>query len=244
MPIFRLNLSAMPTSGFPIEKFHFKSNSLLDDLPKKDLEILHSSMTFKKLKKGQSIFIEGAYPAGVFYLKKGRVKKYKADKDGREQIIYVCNSGELFGYPALLSAETYSDSAASMEDSVVGFIGKDVFLKLVEQSPAFSAGLLKNLSHEFGVLENTIASFAHKSVRERLALSLLILKEKFRVKGTDGDRVEITMSREDLSNIVGTAVETLVRLLHDFKEEGLIETQGRKIIVINAKVLVKIANLY
>jgi CRP-like cAMP-binding protein len=234
----------MPTPEFPIERFHFKSNSLIDELPEKDLEILQSNMVLRKFKKGQTIFIEGTYPSGVFYLKKGKVKKYKADRDGREQIIYVCNSGELFGYPAILGDEAYSDSASSMEESLIGYIPKQAFLTLIEKSPVFSAGLLKNLSHEFGVLENSIASFAHKSVRERLALSLLILKEKFRVKGEEKLPVEITLSREDLSNIVGTAVETLVRLLHDFKDEGLIKTQGRKIIIVNAKQLVKIANLY
>lgn len=197
-----------------------------------------------KFKKGETIFREGSFPSGIFYVKKGKVKKYKTDQDGRQQIIYVCNSGELLGYPALLSEEAYSDSASALEDSVLAFISKETFLRVLDQSQILSYRLLKNLSHEFAVLENSIANFAHKSVRERLALSLLILKEKFMDKNNPDAFAEITLSREDLSNLTGTAVETLVRLLHTFKDEGLIETQGRKIRIIDAKGLVKVANFY
>jgi CRP-like cAMP-binding protein len=233
----------MPTS-FPIDKFHFKSDSILEGLPEKDMEALKSKMVSYKFKKGKMIFSEGTYPSGIFYLKKGKVKKYKTDRDGREHIIYVCNSGELLGYPALLSEETYSDSATALEDSELEFIPKDAFFKILEKSPILSTRLLKNLSHEFAVLENSIINFAQKSVRERLALSLLILKEKFRDKSNPNASVEITLSREDLSNVTGTVVETLVRLLHDFKEEGLIETEGRKIRILDAQKLVKVANFY
>ncbi len=230
--------------SFPIDKFHFNSDSILEGLPENDMEALKSKMVSYKFKKGKMIFSEGTYPSGIFYLKTGKVKKFKTDQNGREHIIYICNGGELLGYPALLCEEPYSDSATTLEDAVLEFIPKDAFLKILVQSPILSTRLLKNLSHEFAVLENSIVNFAHKSVRERLALSLLILKEKFRDKNNPNASVEITLSREDLSNVTGTVVETLVRLLHDFKDEGLIETEGRKIRILDAKKLVKVANFY
>ena len=197
-----------------------------------------------KVKKGQTIFSEGTSPNGIFFLKSGKVKKYKTNRDGKEQIIYICSDGELLGYPALLSDEPYSDSAAALEDSIIGFISKNDFLYILEESKVLSKKLLINLSHEFGVLVNGIASFAHKTVRERLALSLLIMKDKYKPETEDGKLVEINLSREDLANLVSVAVETLVRLLHDFKEEGLIETEGRKIRIIDTKKLIKVANFY
>lgn len=227
-----------------IEKFDFKSDSVLKGLPKNDLVFLKNSMLKRKYKKGQRIFVEGAYPSGIFFLKKGKIKKYKADYDGKEHIIYIFNSGEFIGYPALLSEESYFDSAAAMEDCDVAFIPKNAFLEVLFKSPILSNSLLKNLSHEFGVMVNSVANFAHRSVRERLALNLLILKDKYRVKGNESKPVEINLSREDLSNLVGTAVETLVRLLHDFKDEGLIETEGRKIRILNVSRLLKVANFY
>lgn len=227
-----------------VEKFDFKSASVLKGLPKDDLVFLQESMVHRNYKKGQLVFIEGAYPAGIYYLKKGKIKKYKTDYDGKEHIIYICNSGELFGYASVLSEEPGHDSAAALEDSSVGFIPKDVFLEVLGRSAVLSTRLLKNLSHEFGVMLNSVASFANRSVRERLALSLLILKDKYRVKGNESKPVEINLSREDLSNMVGTAVETLVRLLHDFKEDGLIETEGRRIRILDTNRLVKVANFY
>jgi CRP-like cAMP-binding protein len=233
----------MPTKRL-IEKFDFMSDSVFMGLPKEDLAFLESKMVHRKYKKEQRIFVEGSMPTGIYYLKSGKIKKYKADRDGEEQIIYICNSGELLGYPALLSEEPYSDSAAALEDCIVAFIPKDDFLQVLSQSHILSNKLLKNLSHEFGVLLNSIVTFAHRSVRERLALSLLILKDKYRIKGNESKPVEINLSREDLSNLVGTAVETLVRLLHDFKDEGLIETEGRKIRILDVKRLAKVANFY
>lgn len=233
----------MPKS-FPIDKFHFRSNSILEGLPKDEWEYLNQRMLNQKLKKGQNIFVEGTNPNGIYFVIKGKVKKYKSNREGKEQIIYICNAGELLGYPALLSNESYSDSAAAIEDSIIGFISKTDFLYILDRSTILSKKLLINLSHEFGVLINGIASFAHKSVRERLALSLLILKDKYRVKDEENKPVEINLSRENLANIVGIAVETLVRLLHDFKDENLIETEGRKIRILDVKKLVKVANFY
>src|SRR6187549_3009395 len=111
----------MPTS-FPVDKFHFRSDSVFEDLPKGDIEFLESKMREQRYKKGQTIFVEGTFPPGIFYVKKGKIKKYKTDRDGKEQIFYVCNAGELLGYPALLSEEAYSESASALEDSVVALI--------------------------------------------------------------------------------------------------------------------------
>jgi CRP-like cAMP-binding protein len=228
---------------FPTHDFDFKSHSLFDGLPHEDLEYINSVMNIKKIKKGTTLFIEGSFPSGVHYLISGTVKKFKSDKLGKEQIIYICNTGELLGYRSLLSESYYSDSAMALEDITVGFISKQEFIALLENSMVLSKRLLKNLCHEFAVLENSILSIAHKSVRERLALNLLILRDKYKNKFQKDELIEITLTREDLSNMVGTAVETLVRLLRDFKEEKLIETEGRKIRILNPEKLLVIANL-
>lgn len=229
---------------FRIENFNFKSDSLFQGLPERDLSELERNMVLQKYRKGQVIFVEGTFPAGIFYLKKGRIKKYKTDREGKEHILYICNEDELLGYSAVLCEEVFPDSASTLVESIVGFIPKDIFLKVISQSSILSNRLLKNLSHEFGVLVNSNASFVHKSVKERLALTLLILKEKFRDRENADEHipVEITLSRKDLSGITGAAVETLVRMLQQFKAEGLIAIHGRKILILDARQLEKIAN--
>jgi CRP-like cAMP-binding protein len=211
-------------------------------LPPEDFALLTANKTEQAYDKGEIIFREAAYPYGIFYIIEGKVKKYKVDKKGREQIIYVANKGELLGYHAILSEDRYPDSASALEKSKLAFIPKEDFLNTIQQSPVLNRRLLKTLSHEFAVLANSISIFAQKSVRERLALQLIVLREKYKENFQPGMPVEINISRDDLANIVGTVRESAVRVLAEFKEAGIVKTKGRKIIVIDVNELIKIAN--
>jgi CRP-like cAMP-binding protein len=233
----------MPTS-FPSEKFQFKSSHFFAGLTKEEQAILMAHSVTHVYKKGEIIFREGSIPTGIYFLKEGKVKKYKTTNEGGEQIFYICNKGELMGYHAMFSEEHYPDSAATLEKSEITFFPKEDFLVVLNSSSELSKWLLKLLSHEFSVFINNITSLAKKSVRERLALGLLILNEKYKVNGNENAPSEINLSRGDLASMIGTAKETLVRLLHDFKDEELIETNGRMIKILDKKGLVKVANFY
>ena len=227
---------------FPIDQWDFKSQSILVNLPEEDFALLTAHQTEQAYGKGEVIFREGAYPTGIFYIKKGKVKKYKVVENGGEQIIYVANTGELIGYHAILSEERFPDSAAVLEESVITFIPREDFLDTLQQSVILSRRLLKTLSHEFTVLANGLTLFAQRSVRERLALQLIVLREKYKMNFQPGMPVEIDLSREDLANLVGTVRENIIRILSEFKEEGILTTKGRKIVVQDVKKLIEIAN--
>jgi CRP-like cAMP-binding protein len=227
---------------FPIEKWDFKTESILADLPSDEYELLTRNKTEQSFKKGEIVFREGFYPSGIFYIIDGKVKKYKVDKDGREQIIYVANSGELVGYHAILAEDRYPDSASTLEHSAITFIPKEDFLMVLQQSSVLNNRLLKTLSHEFSVLANSVTLFAQKSVRERLALQLIVMREKYKVNFEPGMPIEINLSRDDLASLVGTARENVVRVLTEFKEGQILETKGRKIIVLDIRKLIAIAN--
>lgn len=227
---------------FPIDKWDFKSGSILADLPAGDLERLMTHKSEHLYKKGEILFREGAYPSGIYYIVEGKVKKYKTDRSGKEQIIYVANTGELLGYHAILSEYRYPDSAATLEDSTIAFIPKEDFILTLQHSSVLNNRLLKTLSHEFAVLANSITLFAQNSVRERLALQLIVLREKYKVNFEPGMAVEINMSRDDLASLAGTARENVVRILSEFKEAGIVETKGRKIVITDINKLVALAN--
>lgn len=227
---------------FPIDKWVFKSSSILSDLPAEEMEMLFVNKTEKKYNKGEIIFWEGAFPFGIFYIVEGKAKKYKLDKSGKEQIIYVANAGELLGYHAILAGERYPDSAAALEDSLIAFIpGKD-FQNVLQNSEILNRRLLKALSHEFTVLTNNLSLFSQKSVKERLALQLIVLREKYKKNFKSGMTVEIKMSQEDLANLVGTVRENITRIMAEFKDEGIISTKGSKITVLDVNKLITIAN--
>ena len=227
---------------FQLDKWDYKTNSVLTDLPDEELEILFARNSEHVYSKGQIIFREGAYPTGIFYIKEGKVKKYKLDKDKKEQIIYIANTGELIGFHALLAEEQYPDSASVLEDSRIAFIPKENFLEVLNTSKTLAWRLLKTLSHEYTVFTNSLALFAKRSVRERFAMQLVLLREKYKQNFVPGMEVEINMSREDLASLVGAARENIVRLLKDFKQDGILETKGRKIIIKDINKLISIAN--
>jgi CRP-like cAMP-binding protein len=233
----------MSISGlFPIDKWNFKSQSIFYDLSEEDHALFLSHQSEQAYRKGEIVFREGALPTGIFYIKKGKVKKYKAAYGGGEQIVYVAKAGELIGYHAALSEERFPDSAATLEESVIAYIPKEAFLTVLEQSPLLNARLLKMLSHEFTVFVNNLTLFSQRSVRERCALQLIVLREKYKADHAAGGAIEINLSREDLANLVGTRRENIVRILAEFKSKGILATKGRKIIVIDVKSLIEIAN--
>lgn len=225
------------------ERFHLKREFDFESLPQYVKEDFNKQMVVKRFKRGQTIFNEGAFPSGIFFIKSGKVKKFKTLNNGKEQIIYLCSEGEMIGYAAVLGDEKYNDSAATLTESSIGFISKDKLVRLLDRHQELSKLLVKKLAHEFGVMVNFIATFTKKSVRERVALTLLILNENFRQNKNSNGEIEIDLTREDFANIVGIAVETLVRILKDFMQEGLIDKKGRKIIAKQHLELFKIADL-
>lgn len=220
-----------------IKKFDFESDKILSLLSPAERSLFLEHTEGLIFKKRKLIFYEGGIPTGAFLVESGRAKIYKTGLDGKDQIFYIYKAGDLLGYHALLCEEKYEDSCEALEDCKILFISKSNFRKLLGLIPSLNQLLIQNMSHEFGVLVNTITILAQKSLRERLALYLLILHEKY--QGLDGD---IIVPREDLANIIGTARESLGRLLKEFKEERLIEVDNKIIRIIEFDKLLKIAS--
>ncbi|MBS1531671.1 MAG: Crp/Fnr family transcriptional regulator [Bacteroidetes bacterium] len=233
----------MSLSGiFPIDRWSFTTKSVLSALNGEEYASLFSNHTSQQYHKGEIIFREGTVPSGIFIIRSGKVKKYKSDREGREQIIYVAGEGELIGYHAVLSEERYPDSAAALEKSLLSFIPKEDFLEVLQRSPYFTQRLLKALSHEFTVFANSISVFAQRTAHERLAIALIVLREKFKDDNTPGAEPVLNFSRADLANMAGLATDNVTRLLKEFKSEGILETDGRSIRVKDIKSLVKRSN--
>jgi CRP-like cAMP-binding protein len=233
----------MSLSGiFPIDRWNFTTQSTLNVLSEEDYADLVAHRSDQKFLKGDVIFREGSVPSGIFLIRSGKVKKYKVDSLSKEQIIYVAGPGELIGYHAVLSEERYPDSAAAIEDSLISFIPQDDFIRVLHRSPAFNWRLLKSLSHEFTVLVNSISVIAQRTAPERLAIALIVLREKYKEEGSDEKDIILNISRMDLANMAGIAQENVIRLLKEFKAEGILETDGRKIRVRDIKRLIKKSN--
>jgi CRP-like cAMP-binding protein len=229
---------------FKMEKYHFKTDSVLEGLPAKEFRLLKEDMQRMEIKKGKIIYKEGSYSKGAYILRKGKVKIYRTNGEGKEQIAYIYRKGEIMGYRPLLCDEVHPVSAAALEDCVISFIPKRFFLHALDESPVLARRLLTNLSHEFTVWVNKLSVFAQQPVKERVALSLLIINEKYKKGEKSSLPVVINLSRDDIANYVGTTTETLVRVLRYLKDEKIISSSGRRITVLKPKELEKMLSFY
>jgi len=221
-----------------------RGESHFSDLPTDDLEVLSSHKSCITYKKGQNLFYEGTRPMGVFCINYGKVKVYKMGSNGKEQILFIAKPGDFLGYRSLLSEEFYGASATVLEQAAICFVPKSDFLTILNANPSFFQKLMKAVCHELGVMEDKLAQLAQKSVRERLAATIIMLKETYGMEGEGSELIDIALSREDLANIVGTATETVIRLLSEFKSDGLIGLEGKKIKVLDAQRLIHEADFY
>lgn len=189
----------------------------------------------KNYKKKEIIFSEGSHPGGVYFINKGKVKTYKSNEDGKEYITGLFKEGDFIGYTAVLEDNNFSETAAALEEAEVCLIQRQDFLTLLYSNREVANKFIKLLSDNLIEKEDRLLSLAYNSVRKRVAEALLMLRERYKEKNNDDFSIHI--SREDLSNIVGTATESLIRTLSDFKDEGMIELKAGQVKILDARKL-------
>lgn len=214
-----------------------RKNSLFSAFCDNEVEHLDAHKSCNYYKKNQALFLDGSFPRGVYCLNHGKVKVFTRGDEGKEQIIHIAKEGEVIGFRSMFSGEPYSMSAETLEESNVCFISKNDFLDMIDTNPMLRNGVMKELSKELSERAVALTNMAQKSVRERLAFSLVLLEDIY-----SGE--EINLSREDLANFVGTATETLIRLLKEFKDDGMIEIHVRKLAILDSVGLKKIAGMH
>jgi len=220
-----------------------RKNPLMSCCSPEELEAANSSKTTHYYQKGQLIYQEGSQALGLFCIHRGRIKLSKAVGDNKEQIVHLLREGEVAGYRALVAGVRYTHSAVALEDCVVCFVPRPDFVHLVQANTQFATALMQLLALALGQAEQRILHLAHKPVRERLAVALLQVQQTFRQEG-DALPFRVALGREDLAALVGTAKETVSRLLSEFKDAGLIATRGSQITILKPARLQELATMY
>jgi CRP-like cAMP-binding protein len=199
-----------------------ESGSIFKYLTPDEVEALNFEKDFRQYKRGDILYQEGNRISGFFCINSGIIKVFKTGFDGKEQIIRFAKKGDIIAYRSVLSNELACTSAKVIEDCQVCFIPSEILISFIKSNPAYA--------------------IAQKTVRERLAEILLLLVHDF---GLDDEQfLNISLTREELANIVGTATESVIRLLSEFKSDKLVELNGRKIKILNTKGLEKISNVF
>lgn len=226
----------------PCENCEVYKQSIFCALKSEELFVLNMEKSMSRYLKNQTVFQEGNRPHGLYCIHEGKVKITKNGYNGKHQIMRLAREGDVLGYRALVSGENYNASAETLEESTICFIPKGVIFSLLNKNTDLLLQLVQLLSGDLKMAEQRVTEFSQKPVRERIAETLLILKETYGFE-SDQSTLNIAMSREDLANIAGTATETLIRVLSDFRAEGLIELAGRKIKILKPEEVISMASL-
>lgn len=181
------------------------------------------------------VFREGDEPTFLYFLSKGKIKTFKMNEDGKEYITGLYNAGDFFGYTALLEHDSYADTAQVIDDSEVLLIPKEDFYHLMSSNPEVIGSFIKLLADNILQKEQQLIELAYSSVRKRVANALVKVYEKYNAE--EREDFTISLGREDLASIVGTATETVIRALSEFKEDGYISSKGRDIKVLDINAL-------
>lgn len=199
----------------------------LKSLSKEELMRISACKTSKVVKKGEVIFEEGESLNGVYCIKDGVCKLTKLSANGKDQVVKLVEKGQVLGQRSLITDERTNLRATALNDMELCFIPKAEIMNDLQKNNNFTMDVLKDMADDLKEASDIIVNMAQKSVRQRLAEALININENF---GTNPDgTLSVLLSREDFASIVGTATESAIRVLSQFKKEGLISTTGKHI---------------
>jgi CRP/FNR family cyclic AMP-dependent transcriptional regulator len=200
---------------------------------KEALESFREGRNINRYKKKQVIYSEGNRPSRLFYIQKGKVKIYKANESGKELVVGLYNEGDFLGYIALLEGTAYKETAEAMEETEIAVIPKEDFEELMNNNREIAQKFIRLLARNVTDKEEQLLRLAYNSLRKKVADALITLQEKY--DPDDTGKFSIDISRENLATIAGTATESLIRTLGDFKSEHLIEIKEGAIRILEGK---------
>ena len=207
---------------------------------KNELSTLAEDRNINKYKKKQIIYAEGNHPNKLYYVVSGKVKAFKANNDGKELVTELYSQGDFFGYIAMLEETVYRDTTETMEDTSLAIIPKDDFDELLNNNAHVARKFIQLLAKNISEKEEHLLGIAYNSLRKKVAEALMLLQKKYKEEGIDN--FEIAISRECLASIAGTATESLIRTLSDFRTEKLIDIKEGNIIILNEEKLAHLLN--
>lgn len=203
----------------------------LNALTTDELKRMTKCKTSRFIKKGEVLFEEGDNVNGVYCIRAGVCKVSKMSDNGKDQIIHLIKKGDLLGERSLLNDDVANLKATAISDMEVCFIPKEEVLRDLEENNSFTLAMLKKMAQNLKEADDVIVDMAQKSVQQRLAQTLLNLDDSFSKR--ECGAIDISLSRDDIASIIGTATETAIRILSRFKKQGILTLKGKSITIHN-----------
>jgi CRP-like cAMP-binding protein len=214
-------------------------DTIFSVLTEEERTLLNSGAIKKVLRKGSLIFKEGDTPKGLIFLITGSAKLFKVGVGGREQIMRLVKPLSFVGYKALFAEKPHTTSAEAIENSEIIIYKKENLYSIIEQNPAFSREIIKALANELGFNYNRLVNLTQKHIRGRLAETLLLIRDIYGFD-SDGKTLKANFTRENLAHFSNMTTPNAIRTLKNFNDEKLIITKGKRIMLLDEKLLEKI----
>lgn len=196
-------------------------------MTKDELKKVSDAKVYKKIKKGDPLFEEGQKLDGVYCVREGVSKLSKLSTNGKDQVVKLATKGSVIGQRSVIAEEHTNLSAVAVNDMEVCFVPKENILNTLQRNPDFAVEVLRHMAHDLKEADDVIVNMSQKTVKQRIAEAFLYLKQNF---GEDQNGfLRLTLSREDIANVVGTATESCIRIISEFKKKGYLDTSGKKI---------------
>jgi len=225
-----------------MESLDLRTYNIFKGLLSSDLNMLYQNLVSNSFKKGSKVYNEGSRISGAYIVCDGALKIYKTGFDSKEQIIRFAKEGDLIGFRSVITDEPACTTAEVIRDAVLCYMTGETLMSLLKKSSEFAMSMIKMCCKELGESNKFLTNLAQKTVRERLAEVLLLLMDTFELEPDKS--LKVTLTREEIANMVGTATESVIRLLSEFRADKLIEINGRNIKLLNVPKLIKIGNVY
>lgn len=219
-----------------------RTKGIFCDLNKTSLDDVSTHKVMNHYKKGQTIFFQGNPPMGLYCVSTGKIKISRTGNDGKEAIVRIAGPGDVLGHRSLFSKEKYEATATVLEDSSICFLEKNYIYSALQNNPSVALSMIEKLSRDMGIAEKKSAAMSQKNARERLSDLFIEFADNYGTKIQNKIRLDIRLSREEMASLVGSAHETVIRLISEFKEEGILELEGKTIYIIDLPKLREFAN--
>ena len=227
----------MKTQKLDCEHCSNREKSIFCKLEHEALQQVSEHKIMNLFKKGQVLFHEGNPAFGVYCISDGKVKLTKNGENGKETLLNIAGPGDLIGFQHIVQSGMNDVTATALEETKICFLDRQFLQKMVSDNSTCAMELLSHVARDMASLQDRMAGFHHKNVRERVAFLLLDLSKRYGDDSKSGRRLGIQLSRDDMASMLGIATETLIRELSQLKDEGIITQDGKTIILVNPTML-------
>lgn len=214
-----------------------RDDSIFANISSKHLDDLDKNKVTNVYKKGQILFNEGSPALGVYCVLDGQIKILKNSENGKETIVKLAGSGDVLGLRGVLTENNHPATAKVMQDSHICFIDRKFFKDLIQKSPEAAHSLILRLAKDVTQLEDHLEGMSAKTVRQRLVQLLLSFCQTYGMRKAGEVRIDLKITRAEMASMIGTTPETVIRILSDMDNSGVIRQDGRKIFIPNMDIL-------